>query len=55
MSFKSFSVGISQSHPLQHHTPGLIVYFKKHVNYQVQTPTEGGVLAQSGPPLHLGS
>ena len=55
MSFKSFSVGIWQSHPLQHHTPGLIVYFKKHVNYQVQTPTEGGVLAQSGPPLHLGS
>ena len=53
MSFKSFSVGIWQSHPLQPHTPGLNVYI--NANYKVQTPTEGGELAQSGPPLHLGS
>ena len=45
MSFKSFSVGIWQS--------GLNVYI--NANYKVQTPTEGGELAQSGPPLHLGS
>ena len=55
MSFKSFSVGIWQSHPLQPRTPGLNVYIKKHVNYKVQTPTEGGELAQTGPPLQLGS
>ena len=40
--FQSFTAGISQSHPLQRHSPPGLNVCTEHVNCKEQTTTEGG-------------